>query len=51
MVDTLLFDLDNTLATHKDLGFSKHRKKNKEASLNYYLNAYLYPDTFYETVV
>ena len=49
-IKVVIFDFDNTLATHKDFDFAKHRNKDKETRLNYYLNAYLYPDTFYETI-
>ena len=49
-IKVVIFDFDNTLATHKDFDFAKHRNKDKVTRLNYYLNAYLYPDTFYETI-
>lgn len=49
-IKVIIFDFDNTLAVHKDLAFAEHRNKDKETYLNYYLNAYLYPDTFYETI-
>ena len=45
-----LFDFDDTLAIHKDKDFSKHRKESEEKRLGYYLNAYKYPDTFYEDI-
>lgn len=45
-----IFDFDGTLALHQDEEFARHRRENKEYYLNYYTNAYLYPETFYETI-
>lgn len=45
-----IFDFDDTLAIHKDRDFLKHRAEDEETYLNYYLNAYLNPETFYESI-
>lgn len=45
-----IFDFDNTLAIHKDVDYLKHRNESEEKLLNYYLNAYLKPEKFYEMV-
>ena len=45
-----IFDFDDTLAIHKDKEYSKHRKESEDNFLNYYLNAYLNPDSFYDNI-
>lgn len=45
-----IFDFDDTLAVHSDKDYVKHRNENEDNLLNYYLNAYLNPDSFYETI-
>lgn len=49
-IKVAIFDFDDTLAIHKDKDFVKHRNENEEKLLNYYLNAYLNPESFYETI-
>lgn len=49
-IKVAIFDFDDTLAIHKDRDFIKHRNENEENLLNYFLNAYLYPDTFYDSI-
>ncbi len=49
-IKVAIFDFDDTLAIHKDKDFAKHRKENEDNRLNYYLNAYLNPKSFYETI-
>lgn len=45
-----IFDFDDTLAIHKDKDYIKHRNENENNLLNYYLNAYLNPNSFYESI-
>lgn len=45
-----IFDFDDTLAIHKDNNYREHRNENEEKLLNYYLNAYLNPNSFYESI-
>ena len=49
-IKVVIFDFDDTLAIHKDKDFSKHRIESEDKYLRYYLNAYKYPDTFYEDI-
>lgn len=49
-IKVAIFDFDDTLAIHKDRDFLKHRSENEETYLNFYLNAYLNPKTFYEDI-
>ena len=49
-IKVAIFDFDDTLAIHKDKDYLKHRNENEENLLNYYLNAYLNPESFYETI-
>lgn len=49
-IKVAIFDFDNTLAIHKDKDYLKHRNENEEKLLNYYLNAYLNPESFYENI-
>ena len=49
-IKVAIFDFDDTLAIHKDKDYLKHRNENEENLLNYYLNAYLNPGSFYETI-
>ena len=49
-IKVAIFDFDNTLAIHKDVDYLKHRNESEEKLLNYYLNAYLKPEKFYEMV-
>ena len=49
-IKVVIFDFDDTLAIHKDRDFLKHRSENEETYLNFYLNAYLNPETFYENI-
>lgn len=45
-----IFDFDDTLAIHKDKEFSKHRRESEDSFLNYYLNAYLNSESFYDII-
>ena len=45
-----IFDFDDTLAIHKNKEYSKQRRQSEDNFLNYYLNAYLNPDSFYEDI-
>lgn len=49
-IKVAVFDFDDTLAIHKDKDYIKHRNENEENLLNYYLNAYLNPNSFYESI-
>lgn len=49
-IKVAIFDFDDTLAIHKDKDYLKHRNDSEENLLNYYLNAYLNPESFYETI-
>ena len=49
-IKVAIFDFDDTLAIHKDVDYQKHRNENEEKLLNYYLNAYLNPEKFYEII-
>ena len=45
-----IFDFDDTLAIHRDKNYLKRRYENEDNYLNYYLNAYLNPNSFYENI-
>lgn len=49
-VKVVIFDFDGTLAIHRDKDFVKHRNENEDKRLNYYSNAYLNPNIFYEEI-
>ena len=49
-IKVAIFDFDNTLAIHKDNDYKKHRNESEEKLQNYYLNAYLNPEKFYEII-
>lgn len=49
-IKVAIFDFDNTLAIHKDKDYIEHRNENEEKLNNYFLNAYLNPKKFYETI-
>ena len=49
-IKVAIFDFDDTLAIHKDKDYIKHRNENEDNLLNYYLNAYLNPNSFYESI-
>ena len=49
-IKLVIFDFDETLALHKDKDFTLHRSESEENFLNFYLNAYNKPDTFYDEV-
>lgn len=49
-IKVAIFDFDNTLAIHKDVDYIKHRNENEDKLLNYYLNAYLKHENFYEII-
>ena len=49
-IKVAIFDFDSTLAIHRDKEYINHRNESEEKQLNYYLNAYLNPAIFYETI-
>lgn len=49
-IKVIIFDFDDTLAIHKNKDYGKERRENNDKYLNYYLNAYLNPNTFYDTI-
>lgn len=49
-IKVAIFDFDDTLAIHKDKDYRKRRNESEDYLLNYYLNGYLNPDSFYETI-
>lgn len=49
-IKVVIFDFDDTLAIHNDKDFSKNRRESEDKYLNYYLNAYKNPNTFYENI-
>lgn len=49
-IKVAIFDYDDTLAIHRDVEFLKHRSESEDNFLNFYLNAYLNPETFYENI-
>lgn len=49
-IKVAIFDFDDTLAIHKDKDYQKHRNESEEKLLDYYLNAYLNPNSFYESI-
>lgn len=49
-IKVAIFDFDDTLAIHKDKKYLEHRNESEEKLLNYYLNAYLNPNSFYEEI-
>lgn len=49
-IKVVIFDFDDTLAIHEDKYFNIHRMESEEKYLGFYLNAYKYPDIFYEQI-
>ena len=50
-IKLVIFDFDDTLAIHKDRDFmKKHFENGQENKNNYYFNAYIDPDSFYEDI-
>ena len=49
-IKVAIFDFDDTLVIHKDKDYQKHRNESEEKLQNYYLNAYLAPEKFYEII-
>ena len=49
-IKVAIFDFDDTLAIHQDADYQKHRNESEEKLFNYYLNAYLNPEKFYEII-
>lgn len=49
-IKVAIFDFDDTLAIHKDREYKEHRNESEEKLRDYYLNAYLNPNSFYETI-
>lgn len=47
-----VFDFDDTLAIHKDKAFmKKHFEAGEESKNNYYFNAHINPDGFYDNPI
>ncbi len=49
-VKVAIFDFDDTLAIHKNSNYINDRNESEEKLSNYYLKAYLNPETFYENI-
>ena len=49
-IKVAIFDFDNTLAIHKDQNYLKKRRSSEDKFLDYYLNAYLNQNSFYESI-
>lgn len=49
-IKVVIFDFDDTLAIHKDRDYIKHRNESKESLYDFYLSAYLNPNSFYESI-
>lgn len=49
-IKVAIFDFDDTLAIHRDREYLQHRNENEENLQNYFLNAYLNPEKFYEII-
>ena len=49
-IKIVIFDFDDTLAIHKDKDFCKHRRESEDKYLGYYLNAYKYPNNFFDDI-
>ena len=45
-----IFDFDDTLAIHKDRKYKERRNENEDNLFEYYMKAYLNPESFYETI-
>lgn len=49
-IKVAIFDFDDTLAIHRDREYLQHRNENEENLQNYFLNAYLNPEKFYDII-
>lgn len=49
-IKVAIFDFDDTLVIHRDREYLQHRNENEESLQNYFLNAYLNPEKFYEII-
>lgn len=49
-IKVVIFDFDNTLSIHKNKDFSKQRDETEENFTNFYFNAYVNPNEFYDKV-
>ncbi len=49
-IKVVIFDFDDTLAIHKDKDFANHRNETEEKFLNFYSNAYLNSNCFYDSI-
>ena len=49
-IKVAIFDFDDTLAIHQDKEFFKHRNESESNFLNYFINAYTKPNSFYDTI-
>ena len=45
-----IFDFDDTRAIHKDVDYIAKRSESEEKTLEYFLNAYLNKETFFEEI-
>lgn len=49
-IKVAIFDFDETLAIHKDKDFVEHRSETEENFVNFFANAYINPDSFYDDI-
>lgn len=49
-IKVAIFDFDETLAIHKDKKYKEKRNQSEDKLFNYYLNAYINPEIFYEKI-
>lgn len=49
-IKVAIFDFDDTLAIHKDKEYITKRSESEEKTLEYFLNAYLNKETFFEEI-
>ena len=49
-IKVVIFDFDDTLAVHRNRDYQERRCESEENLFDYYLNAYLYPNSFYNDI-
>mgnify|MGYP004460636633 CR=1 FL=1 len=49
-IKVVIFDFDDTLAVHRNRDYQERRCESEESLIGYYLNAYLYPNSFYNDI-
>ena len=49
-IKVAIFDFDDTLAIHRDKDYLNKRKSSEENFVNFYKNAYLNPENFYDDI-